>query len=207
MRKSTKYAAVAIVLVGVLWLTGVFGALAGMLQSAGEKPPAEVTEVWEVLITAGTVATAAETAVISADSHTVDLYSGLADWQSVADADNIVLTFDLSNLNTGENTLTYFADGAITFVAQPAGGTGTAYLILKDGNGFWDVDYASYATGSEPNDRLRVSVVTAASDAGITATYEARALGFDNFQLSGNYSLVFTIEGIALVMAFHVTGA
>ena len=214
MRKTSKYAytaiAVVLILSVVLWGTGVFSAVAGLLASYGKPAPEGVQAVWQVTITGGTVATAAETAVISSDAHTVDLYMGLGGatgWQAVVDADNIVLTFDLENRNTGSNTQTYRADGKPTSVPQPSGGTGTAYIVARDGNGFWDVAYGGYATGSEVNDKLSVTVVTAASDAGITATFEATTAGFDNFQLSGNYPLVFTIGGVALTMAFHVTGA
>jgi hypothetical protein len=206
MRKSTK-SIIAVIVLGVVLIGALYGSGVFALLASFGKVVAPSGAVWRVTITAGAVAVAAESAVISADGHTVDLYDGLADWQLVADNGNIDLTFDLVNRNTGSNTQTYTADGRITSVSSPEGGTGTAFLVLKDGNGNWDVAYTGYASGSELNDLLSVTVVTAASDAGIVATMEARAAGFDDFQASGNYAITFVMADITLTMAFHVTGA
>jgi len=207
MKKSSKYAIVVIAVVVILWLSGVLGAFAGVLASVGQPAPEGAQGVFSAIITAGTVAVAAETAVINVDGNRVDLYSGLADWQTVADAGNIVLTFDLSNENAGETTAQYQAEGSIVSVPQPAGGTGTSYIVARDGNGLWDVDYGGFASGTEPQDDLLVTVAALATDADITVTLEASAAGFDNFQLAGNYDLSFVIGGVTLTMGFHVTGA
>lgn len=214
-RGKGKLAGVKVPMVGLaaaalLVVAFIGGAFAPILSALSVQPGAGPVAgaQWDVVITAATVATAAETAVISKDSHTVDLYSGLANWQTVASNDDIVLTFTLINKNAGQTTDQFTALGKVTAMPQPSGGTGTSFIVLKDGNGLWDVVYAGYSTGyAQPRDELSVTVAAAGTDASITGTFEANAAGFDNFQLAGNYAMGFSMGGIALTVGFHVTGA
>jgi hypothetical protein len=204
MRKSTKYAIVAVVLIVILYVAGVFGAIAAFLSTGGAPAPTAGAS-WDAKITSASVATAAETTSITPDGKQVSLFSGLADWKTVADNDNIALIFNLINQNEGSSQTQYVAEVSISSVPQPGGGAGTSYIVLRDGNGDWDVAYTGTGV-TDSADEGRVVMGSLATVA-VTATMEASAAGFDNFQLAGNYDLVLQVADIDLTMTFIVSGA